>query len=585
MAFGASSSDEGLRNRVLAEVAAVSATPEFERAPVMRRLLGFLVRTTLAGNGDDLKAYSVAVDGLGRDADFDSQSDSYPRVQVGRLRKMLDAYYGQNKPTDGVRLRIRTGGYRVHFDDAAPPEPEDTEPPSLRILPDNAMRGLSSPADPVPAWVTALTPGRVVVLSIALVVLMSAIVLALSPSYRAAFLADAPAAIEPAPIVELGAIDISGDPAATVEGMRVRALLGDALHRSWIVRVRDMAGLRGSAIDGGQQNLPDYRLAGQIVPAAQAGQHRLYLMLWDARTGNQIWSEKLLLPPSNEGLAYPLRPIISTLIRPFGVIARQERLRKYAGGATGYRCLLEYEVYFRDRDPAQRNPIDRCIAETIRLDPMNAPALAAASFLAFDPAGGGGKPQDRVRAADLARRAVAADPYSAEAHVADARVAIVAGQCRRGTESADRALALNPYTPEVMGLIGFLLYQCGDPRAETMLRNAMTLDPDLPAFYSIALVLSLIEHGKIAEALDVADSLRPPGPGMAGQYAITQMIARTARGDRAGAIAQWPRIVAASGRADGPPDQVLGRFLFSHGFRAKLIAYLASKGALPPAPR
>ena len=88
MAFGGSSSDEGLRDRVLAEVGAVSATPEFERAPVMRRLLGFLVRITLAGNGDELKAYSVAVDGLGRDADFDSQSDSYPRVQVGRLRKM-----------------------------------------------------------------------------------------------------------------------------------------------------------------------------------------------------------------------------------------------------------------------------------------------------------------------------------------------------------------------------------------------------------------------------------------------------------------------------------------------------------------
>lgn len=101
--------------RIMAELEAIFRAPEFERAPVMRQLLGFLVRTTLAGGGDELKAYTVAVEGLGRDPDFDSQSDSYPRVQVGRLRKMLDAYYAGSSPEDGVRLHVKQGSYRVHF--------------------------------------------------------------------------------------------------------------------------------------------------------------------------------------------------------------------------------------------------------------------------------------------------------------------------------------------------------------------------------------------------------------------------------------------------------------------------------------
>ena len=77
--------------------------PEFARSPSMCKLLRFLVDYKLSGNSVPLKSYSIAVDALGRDADFDPQADSYPRVQMGRLRRMLDNFYlrkgGENRLT------------------------------------------------------------------------------------------------------------------------------------------------------------------------------------------------------------------------------------------------------------------------------------------------------------------------------------------------------------------------------------------------------------------------------------------------------------------------------------------------------
>ncbi|NRD90087.1 hypothetical protein C8024_12380 [Sphingopyxis sp. BSNA05] len=85
--------------------------PDFARSPSMCKLLRFLVDYKLSGNSVPLKSYTIATDALGRDADFDTQTDSYPRVQMGRLRRMLDNFYlrkgGEN------RLSIAPNKYEI----------------------------------------------------------------------------------------------------------------------------------------------------------------------------------------------------------------------------------------------------------------------------------------------------------------------------------------------------------------------------------------------------------------------------------------------------------------------------------------
>lgn len=84
---------------------------DFRRAPVMSHLLQYLVDYCVQRDARGPKAYVVAVDGLGRDANFDTNIDSYPRVQVGRLRKMIAAYYSEHPRSP--RLDIPVGHYQV----------------------------------------------------------------------------------------------------------------------------------------------------------------------------------------------------------------------------------------------------------------------------------------------------------------------------------------------------------------------------------------------------------------------------------------------------------------------------------------
>src|SRR3546814_485773 len=112
---------EEQRKRVERELAEIERSAAFVRSPVMRRLLRFIVRESEAGRGPLIKSYTVAVDGLGRSEDFDAQQDSYPRVQIGRLRKALESYYRQHQTATGLRFDLRPGSYEIHFVEADSP--------------------------------------------------------------------------------------------------------------------------------------------------------------------------------------------------------------------------------------------------------------------------------------------------------------------------------------------------------------------------------------------------------------------------------------------------------------------------------
>ncbi|RED17026.1 hypothetical protein [Parasphingopyxis lamellibrachiae] len=123
---------------ITGELRRIFDAPQFNHSPVMCRLLSYLVEQTLAGNGHRLKAYTIAVDGLGRDADFDARIDSYPRVQVGRLRKLLDDYYAADDAYAGLRINIPKGAYVVSFGNLKPAEiaaamPERARPQTPRF--------------------------------------------------------------------------------------------------------------------------------------------------------------------------------------------------------------------------------------------------------------------------------------------------------------------------------------------------------------------------------------------------------------------------------------------------------------------
>lgn len=110
----------------------------------MWRLLEYVCSEYFAGQGDQLKEYSIAVAVFGKSEDFDKKRDSIVRVEAHRLRKRLDQYYrteGANRP---VMIVIPPGQYAPSFlIRHADPSPQLPPPPAVAIAKSDAPRWLA----------------------------------------------------------------------------------------------------------------------------------------------------------------------------------------------------------------------------------------------------------------------------------------------------------------------------------------------------------------------------------------------------------------------------------------------------------
>ena len=80
---------------------------ELGRSPQLSRFLKHIVEAKLRGEEANIKAYSIAVDVLGRPPTFDPQLDPIVRVQARRLRGLLQRGGAQAAP--GRLLTQHTG--------------------------------------------------------------------------------------------------------------------------------------------------------------------------------------------------------------------------------------------------------------------------------------------------------------------------------------------------------------------------------------------------------------------------------------------------------------------------------------------
>lgn len=106
-----------------AELQAVLQSPIFVRSPALSHLLSYLCEKTFAGQTDQIKEYSVALDVFDRSDAFDQDTDSIVRVQANRLRKRLSEYYAGDGADHSLRVTIPVGQYVPLFQPVSAPEP------------------------------------------------------------------------------------------------------------------------------------------------------------------------------------------------------------------------------------------------------------------------------------------------------------------------------------------------------------------------------------------------------------------------------------------------------------------------------
>jgi hypothetical protein len=95
----------------MAELDRVMSSPPFNKSPKLASFLRFVVAAVVNGDGDRIKAYTIATGALGRDASFDPQTDPIVRVEAIRLRRALERYYADTGCNDHLVISIPRGRY------------------------------------------------------------------------------------------------------------------------------------------------------------------------------------------------------------------------------------------------------------------------------------------------------------------------------------------------------------------------------------------------------------------------------------------------------------------------------------------
>lgn len=102
-------------DEVIAVLDRMVLSTEFLSSPHLAAFLRFSVETTLAGEGQKIKAYSVATSVLGRPPTFDPQADPIVRVEATRLRRAMERYYLHEGSDEPILIDIPRGRYVAVF--------------------------------------------------------------------------------------------------------------------------------------------------------------------------------------------------------------------------------------------------------------------------------------------------------------------------------------------------------------------------------------------------------------------------------------------------------------------------------------
>jgi adenylate cyclase len=497
------------------EFAAILASAVFAQAGRSRELLSFVVEETLAGRGDRLKGYAVAVEVFGRAKDFDAQADPLVRVEAGRLRKRLAEYYRGAGQHANVRIELPRGGYTPSFGYAAAAQ-LSADPSRAGVSANNvlgARRRLPWVATGAAAFMSLA--GAAFFVSHDTGPLTPASITA-APSARVT----SGAVVMPGPrMLVLPVADLSD--AASLHGFAggVTEELVQALVGFNIVAVANPAGH-----DVESTALSALRSSRRHVLAGSArvidGRARVAVRLIDAELGTLLWTstfneavESMNAVTAEERVA---RNIAMVLASPLGPIYAHE-IKRIAGKPIAeldpYECLLRFYDYAQSFGPTGHAESVACMQRAVLAEPRLAMAWSALATLYLHEYIHGYTPQpDRGpaldRALEAARTSLDIDSSGRVAAVALAGIRLARGDRVAFERTVARTLELRPAHPAVLANIGYLLMIAGDhERGFHLLDEAMPGIFDVPSYVYLGYALGYLQRGDYERALEAAQKI------------------------------------------------------------------------------
>jgi tetratricopeptide (TPR) repeat protein len=487
----------------------MAGSEAFRGSPQLVSFLRYVVEATLRGDSDRIKGYTIAVEALGRAEDFDPQADPIVRVEAMRLRRALARYYANGGKCDRILIDLPLGSYVPAFRHNPLPEPQE-EP--VAAVPSIAAQKPAAAEQETPPQAGARRRLPRFATAAALVLTGGAIYAGLDfwfdfntprpaievTQLRASELARPPSAF---PVIYVGAFQTVSS-AESVIANQLRSKLRDALARFDELTIVSSAPpeseRRAALVTEGRSGRYDLTAT---VEAAGSDTIGFAIRLSDISDDRVIFARTFHKPRSDrDGTADDaiVREVAVALAQPYGIIHSRERgvQMSSVSGDPRYRCLLDSYEYWRSYSLAQHAQARECLERVTTLDPSFAAGFSALTEITLqehrrDLNGRAGDPPSLERALRYARRAVELKPDSARAYQALMDTHFARGEAALSLEAGGRAVALNPYNPNILATYGARLVALGDvEKGREYLREAALSGGVRPGWHEFFLFLA-----------------------------------------------------------------------------------------------
>jgi TolB-like protein/Tfp pilus assembly protein PilF len=463
----------------------------FHQSQRRQRFLEYLVNETLAGRGERLKGYNVALEVFDRPETFDPVVDPVVRIEAARLREKLREYYETEGRSDRVRIDLPKGAYAPHieFRQPAAPGPRPDQPDAT--TPDRRPGAAVSQPRHRKTSLGFLAASIIAVLFV---------LLAGFGAWR--WWTSSTSLSEKASIAVLPFENIGNDPKwdRFADGI-TEDIVTDLSHSKdlFVVARNSTEVYRGKPADMrnvGRDLGVRYVLEGSIQPLGD--QIRVTAQLIDTRTGGHVWSDRYDRPATD---LFNVQndvtgKIAATLTGYEGAVAEAERSlvrRKPPSDLTAYEIyLLGMEAKHGGAaggvTKGGLEEAERLFRKALEIDPQLARAYVGLVWVQFYLIDLGLAPsveEALSKMMEAAEKAVQLDPNDGETHLALGTAYAYHGKREQALAEFAKAETLAPSNADLLLIVGWSIVQFGESgRAVSLAEQASRLNPHYPDWYN-----------------------------------------------------------------------------------------------------
>lgn len=487
----------------------ILASDALRHSPQLIAFLRFIVETTLRGESGRIKGYTVGIEALSREEDFDPQIDPIVRVEAARLRRALIHYYNGPGATDDVVIDLPRGHYI----------------PTFRRRPDSQESAFRKIFGIARGSLTAIPHSWCAAIAAIVLVLIGTTALTVfgrwnyqnwpnlaSPTDQQ--LMSAFRAGNGLPVVSVQPFEAVGMPAvSTIALDRLRRRLIDALARFDEINVAFAAATAHAGATDNELVAEGPSASKYHIAAEYHGRGDLTFRLTDMGENTVVWvrtfDQTQFSLNSNADEGKIVHEVAATVARTFGVIHARERGK--VNQDPRYACVLKMFDYLQGLDTGKYIQARACFERLTRLDPNFADGFAWLSLLyireyQYERVDYPGDSRALDRALRAAHKAVALKPQSARAHEAMLGAYFARGDFAAAFAEGDTALALNPFDPATSTVYGMRLVVVGQyDRGVALLKEALTSSAWKPTWLNFYLFLAAYLKDDLAAATDYAN--------------------------------------------------------------------------------